>query len=79
MSPAIPNGIITQYEVRYRKSDDTLYNVSNITSEMMGNLLTGRVEGLLPFIVYVIQLRAYTQVGKGPYSDSLTLPECKKY
>ena len=82
MSPVIPNGIITQYEIQYRRSNDSLFNISNISSTIMGDTLMGRVEGLTPITMYVFQLRAYTQVGAGPYSDNLTietLPERKSH
>ena len=81
MAPVIPNGIITQYEMQYRRLYNdtvTVFNNFNISSTMMGNISSGRVEGISPLTtIYIMQLRAYTQVGPGPYSDSLTLSECE--
>ena len=80
MAPVTPNGIITQYEIQYKKSNDSFFNISNISSTIIGDTLMGRIEGLTPSTMYVLQLRAYTQVGAGPYSDNLTietLPECE--
>ena len=80
MAPVIPNGIITQYELQYIRSSDSLTITSNISSTIMDNMLTSKIERLLPFTKYELKLRAYTQVGAGPYSESIkteTLPECK--
>ena len=78
MAPVTPNGIIIQYEVQYRKYNETSLKNFNISTTIMGNVLTGRVEHVFPLtIIYILQLRAYTIAGPGPYSDSLILPECK--
>ena len=80
MAPVIPNGIIMQYELQYRRSNDLLTITSNISSTIRGDTLTSNIKGLLPFTKYELKLRAYTRVGAGPYSESLrieTLPECK--
>ena len=40
----------------------------------------GSVEGLSPGTIYALQIRAYTRVGAGPFSRSITvttLPERK--
>jgi len=73
MEPTIPNGIITQYEVQYKRSSDSLFTISNISSTIIGDTIIGRVEGLVPRTMYKLQIRAYTQVGVGPYSNKLTL------
>ncbi|XP_065903762.1 protein sidekick-1-like [Dysidea avara] len=71
MPPDTPNGIIIQYEAQY--------SVNSTTSlEQFTDTLMGTVEGLLPVTIYTIQIRAYTRVGAGPFSDSITvmtLPE----
>ena len=81
MAPVIPNGIITQYELQYRRSSrDSVTITFNISNIIIGNTLTSNVVGLLPFTKYELKLRAYTQVGPGPYSESLrteTLSERK--
>ena len=66
MSPDIPNGIIIQYEVQY--SVNSTASLVNLTDTLMGT-----VEGLSPGIMYTLQIRAYTRVGAGPFSDSITV------
>ena len=66
MPPDTPNGIIIQYEAQY--------SVNSTTSlEQFTDTLMGTVEGLLPVTIYTIQIRAYTRVGAGPFSDSITV------
>ena len=73
MSPDTPNGIIIQYEVQF--SVNSLASLVNFTDTLMGT-----VEGLSPSTIYTLQIRAYTRVGAGPFSNSITvmtLPPCK--
>ena len=66
--PSEPNGIITQYEVEY-----TLVNGSSeaviVAVEYSEVLLTD----LEIFSEYDIRVRAYTSVGPGIYTDSMTI------
>ena len=71
-APDIPNGVITQYEVEYRRSNDTSWNAYNISSRTTGNTLFGTTERLLPDIKYSLRVRAYTRAGAGPLGDALT-------
>ena len=73
MSSDTPNGIIIQYEVQYSVNSTT--SLVNFTDTLMGT-----VEGLSPGTIYTLQIRAYTRVGTGPFSNGITvmtLPECK--
>ena len=73
MAPTTPNGIIIQYEVQYSVNSTT--SLVNFTHTLMDT-----VGGLLPATIYTLQIRAYTRVGAGPFSDSITvttLPERK--
>ena len=61
------NGVITQYEVEYNQttfSEVSLYNTTTVNSTTLMVDLTGLEE----YVVYSIQVRAYTSVGAGPYS-----------
>jgi len=71
MAPDTPNGMIIQYEVQYSVNSTT--SLVNLTD-------TGMVEELSPGTIYTLQIRAYTRVGAGPFSDNITvmtLPERK--
>ena len=73
MSPDTPNGIIIQYEVQY--SVNSITSLVNFTDTLMGS-----VKGLSPSTIYTLQIRAYTRVGAGPFSNSIsviTLPPRK--
>ena len=72
MAPDTPNGIIIQYEVQYSVNSTSL---GNFTDTMMN-----AVERLSPSTIYTLHIRAYTRVGAGPFSNSITvmtLPERK--
>ena len=73
------HGIITMYEVRYTSSDfgDNVDLSLNTTNGSETSLI---VDGLEEFANYTIEVRAYTAVGPGPYSDPVdvrTLPDRK--
>jgi len=78
VSPIHQNGVITQYEVRYiqtTSNNATVENNRNISSQTFITNLT-EVEP----VEYSIQVRAYTIVGAGPFSNVVyisTTPECK--
>ena len=69
MPPDTPNGIITQYQLQYRRSDNTtnitLLNVTNDT-------LTYTVTGLSSNTEYLFTVRAFTAVGHGNASNEVT-------
>ena len=68
MSPDKPNGIITQYQVQYRRAD----NSSRFTSlnRTYANLKY-TVTGLTGNTKYVFRVRAFTVVGHGPSSNEV--------
>ena len=68
--PAIDqNGVITQYEVEYNQfTFDSVSTTQNIIVNSTMAVLTGLEE----YVDYSIQVRAYTSVGPGPYSDVVT-------
>ena len=65
--PAIyQNGIIIEYEVEYTQNTfDTVPTTQNITVTNTSVTLTDLEE----YVVYFIRVRAYTNIGSGPYSD----------
>ena len=69
MPPDTPIGIITQYQLQYRRSDNT----TNITSLNIANdNLTYTVTGLSSNTEYVFTVRAFTAVGHGNASNEVT-------
>ena len=71
--PAIDrNGIITQYEVRYEPLETfggQLAERTNITNNSTFEIL---LENLQEYVQYNITVRAFTQVGEGPSSPTIT-------
>ena len=69
MPPDTPNGIITQYQLQYWRSDSstniTLLNITNDT-------LTYTVTGLSSNTEYVFTVKAFTVVGHGDTSNEVT-------
>ena len=57
------NGVITMYEVFYGGT----FNGSVFTVGVSVN-----ITGLEEFVVYNISVRAYTRVGSGPFSDTIS-------
>ena len=72
--PAIDrNGIITQYEVVYEPLETfggQLVTRTNITDNSTFEIL---LENLQEYVQYNIRVRAYTQVGDGPFSSTITI------
>ena len=63
--PTTPNGIIIEYEIRYRESTSTgPYNITNTTNTQYS------IVGLIPNTSYTIGVRAYTSVGPGEWTVS---------
>ena len=69
MPPDPANGIITQYQIQYRRSSGNgnymQKNVTNSTQSYTVTKLTSNTE-------YVFQVRAFTIVGNGDFSNSVT-------
>ena len=65
MAPDTSNGIIIFYELWYRRNDNQSFNFTSNIADTIS--LIHSIEGLMPGVTYVIQLRAATRVGPGPY------------
>ncbi|XP_065910272.1 protein sidekick-2-like isoform X2 [Dysidea avara] len=73
--PSTPNGVITQYELQYREANDTSYSGQNVSNS---DTLIVTIGSLSPNTFYTLNIRAYTYLGRGPFSDSVnvtTLPQ----
>ena len=69
MPPDTPNGIITQYQLQYRRSDSS----TNITSlNVTNDTLTYTVTGLSSNTEYLFTVRAFTVVGHRNASNEVT-------
>ena len=66
MSPDPPNGIITRYQIQYSRTGGGFGNSQIITD------LTYTVTGLMTGTEYDFRVRAFTVVGRGPPSDTVT-------
>ena len=68
MPPDSPNGIITHYQVQYKRSDSS----SNFTSlDKFDPVLIYTVTGLTSDAEYVFRVRAFTVVMHGPPSNDV--------
>ena len=70
--PAInQNGIITEYELRYQQSSFDFGQLSTVT--VSAPSLNTRIMGLEEHVTYFIDIRAFTALGSGPYSDTVNI------
>ena len=60
MSPEYPNGVITQYSIRYDRMI-----IEGFGSNASDNKVIATIEGLLPNTEYVLEMKAHTRVGPG--------------
>ncbi|XP_051873294.1 ephrin type-B receptor 3-like isoform X4 [Pristis pectinata] len=67
LAPEKPNGIILDYELKYREKDQDESTASTITSQKN----TIRIDGLKPTAFYGVQVRARTVAGYGKYSETV--------
>ena len=68
ISPDPPNGMITQYQVQYRRTNSGgSFGNNQVTTD-----LTYTVTGLTTGTLYGFRVRAFTAVGNGPPSDVAT-------
>ena len=70
MSPDPPNGIITNYQVQYRRSDSSSPDYTSV--DTMTNDLTYTVTGLSTNTEYDFRVRADTVVGRSEPSNVVT-------
>ena len=68
ISPDMPNGIITQYQVQYRVGSSGGYTQMTVTTD-----LNYTVTGLNINIAYDFRVRAFTVVGRGSPSNVVTV------
>ena len=67
--PAIDqNGVITHYEVEYNQTTFDVDTTQTVNATTTSALLTRLHE----YVTYTIRVRAYTEVGAGPYSAAVT-------
>ena len=76
MTPDPPNGIITQYELQYRRCAG-----GSSTLQSLNNINTRRVTGLAANTEYCFSMRAYTieSLGPSPYTDEVMRRTCKSH
>ena len=67
--PQEPNGIITNYTLRYKLEGEISYTLV----EMGSNNTEYELFPLLPKASYEIEVAGSTSVGLGPYSDALII------
>ena len=69
--PQMPNGIITHYQVQYRRSDSSSSSTF-ISLSTTNVILTYTVTELTSDTEYVFRVRAFTSAGRGPSSNEVT-------
>ncbi|XP_060093271.1 ephrin type-A receptor 7 isoform X3 [Heteronotia binoei] len=65
--PEHPNGVITEYEIKYYEKDQRERTYSTVKTRST----SASVNNLKPGTVYVFQIRAFTAAGYGSYSPRL--------
>ena len=63
------NGIIVQYEIRYQHSTFDSERLQTMT--VAASNLTASITGLEEYVRYSIEIRAFTDIGPGPYSNTV--------
>ncbi|XP_070705578.1 ephrin type-A receptor 7 isoform X2 [Pempheris klunzingeri] len=67
--PHQPNGVITEYEIKYYEKDQK----DRIYSTVRSKSTTATVSNLKPSTAYVFQIRAFTEAGYGTYGPRLEI------
>ena len=75
MSPEPPNGIITRYDLQYRRISDSSYTSVNPQTTELSRTITGLVRNT----EYECRVRAFTIVGDGPFTANLMFRTGKVY
>ncbi|KAJ8356039.1 hypothetical protein SKAU_G00188330 [Synaphobranchus kaupii] len=65
--PELPNGVITEYEIKYYEKDQK----DRIYSTVKSRSTSATVNNLKPSTAYVFQIRAFTAAGYGTYGPRL--------
>jgi len=71
--PNPTNGIITQYQLQYRRCSGGSYT----TLQPLNTAVTRTVTGLTVNTEYCFRVRAYTVVGSGPWTAATRGKACK--
>ena len=66
------NGVITMYEVMYTALETSGRTEESDTVNVSGSNMSVIVRKLEEYVNYNISIRAFTDVGAGPYSDPVT-------
>ena len=66
------NGVITMYEVMYTPLETSGRTEESYTVNVSGSNMSVIVRKLEEYVNYNISIRAFTDVGAGPYSDPVT-------
>uniref|UniRef100_A0A665VZR2 Ephrin type-A receptor 7 n=1 Tax=Echeneis naucrates TaxID=173247 RepID=A0A665VZR2_ECHNA len=67
--PQQPNGVITEYEIKYYEKDQK----NRIYSTVRSKSTSATVNNLKPSTAYVFQIRAFTEAGYGTYGPTLEI------
>ncbi|XP_057678449.1 ephrin type-A receptor 7 isoform X1 [Corythoichthys intestinalis] len=67
--PKQPNGVITEYEIKYYKKDQKDQTYSTVKAKST----TATVNNLKPSTAYVFQIRAFTQAGYGIFGPRIEI------
>ncbi|CAH1778619.1 unnamed protein product [Owenia fusiformis] len=75
--PSKPNGIIVAYESQIHDLERERNKTQNYTTSVTlvtnpNNAQSLMISGLRPFTNYSVKVRAYTRVGSGPWSETIT-------
>lgn len=74
-SPLLPidqNGIITRYDIMYQPQETFGGSIATQTTNVSGSVMSVTLMDLQEFVTYDISIRAYTNMGPGPFSVMAT-------
>ena len=75
MIPNPTNGRITQYQLQYKRCSDGSY----ATLQPLNNAVTRTLTGLTVNTEYCFRVRAFTEVGDGPWTNDVMGRTCKSH
>ena len=79
VSPIDQNGVIIAYEITYTPPEYFTGNIGINSINVSGSDLSIYLIGFQDYVIYSIQVRAYTREGPGPYSNHKLTPEESKF
>ena len=74
--PDVTNGIITMYEILYSSGNLTVLDDDATVVEInstINNTYKLIIDGLDPFTVYTVAVRAFTRIGAGNLTDTFSI------